>query len=67
MFPKFVFVLKILLQGICLLLKVIVPLIKSSGPLVPKVCSADPWRFATGSQRIRGYMSVVATLKFTYF
>ena len=67
MFPKFVFILTILLQGNCLLLKVIVSLVKSSGPVVHKVCSADPRRFATGSQRIRGYMSVMATFKFTYF
>jgi hypothetical protein len=32
------------------------------GPVVPKVCSADP-----RSQRIRGYISVMNTLKFTYF
>ena len=54
-------------QGNRLLLKVIISLIKFSGPVVPKVCSADPKRSATGSQRIRGYMSVMVTLKFTYF
>jgi len=34
--------------------------------LVPKVCSADPRGSATGSQGIRGYVSVMATLKFTF-
>jgi len=55
------------LQGNCLLLKVITTLIKSSGQVVHKVCFADPRRFAICSQKIRGYMSVMATLKFTYF
>jgi hypothetical protein len=33
---------------------------------VPKLCSADPLGTATSSQGIRGYISVIATLKFTY-
>jgi hypothetical protein len=35
--------------------------------LVPIVCSADPKGSATSSQVIRGYISVMATLKVTYF
>jgi len=31
---------------------------------VPKVCSADPKGSATGSQEIRGYISVVDTFNF---
>ena len=34
---------------------------------VPKFCSADPKGTSTSSQGIRGYFSVVASLKFTYF
>jgi hypothetical protein len=34
-------------------------------PVVPQVCSADPKGSATSSQGIRGYISVMATLKFT--
>jgi len=34
---------------------------------VPKVCSADPKGSATSSQEICGYISVMATLKRTYF
>ena len=34
---------------------------------VPKVCSADPKGSATSSQEICGYISVMATLKLTYF
>ena len=33
----------------------------------PKVCSAGPMGPATSSQAIRGYISVMATLKFIYF
>jgi hypothetical protein len=36
-------------------------------PLVLKVCSADPKLSASSSQGIRGYTSVIAALKFTYF
>ena len=36
-------------------------------PAVPKLCSADPKEFATGSQGIRGCIYVMATVKFTYF
>jgi hypothetical protein len=36
-------------------------------PVVPKVCSADPKGSATCSQGIRGYISVMATLKSTHF
>jgi hypothetical protein len=36
-------------------------------PVVRKVCSADPKGSATASQGIRGYISAMATLKFTYF
>jgi hypothetical protein len=43
----------------------IVPL--SSSTVVPKVCHADPKGSATGSQGIRGYISVMTTLKYTYF
>jgi hypothetical protein len=32
--------------------------------VVPKVCFADPKKSATSSQRIRGYISVMATLEF---
>ena len=35
--------------------------------VVPKVCFADPKGSATSSQGIRGYISVKAALKFTYF
>ena len=35
--------------------------------VVPKLCSADPKGSATSSQGIRGYISVMVTLKFTYF
>ena len=35
--------------------------------VVPKVRFADPKGFATSSQGIRGYISVMAALKFTYF
>jgi len=34
---------------------------------VPKVRSADPNGFQTGSEGIRGYTSVMPTLKFAYF
>ena len=34
--------------------------------VVPKMCSLDPKGSATSSQGIRGYTSVMATLKFTY-
>jgi hypothetical protein len=40
---------------------------KSSKSVVPKVCSEDPKGSATSSKGIRGYISVMATLKFTYF
>jgi hypothetical protein len=33
-----------------------------TGPVVPKVFSADPTGHATSSHRIRGYISVMATL-----
>jgi len=36
-------------------------------PLVPKLCSADPKGSATSSKDIRGHISVLAALKFTYF
>jgi hypothetical protein len=35
--------------------------------LVPKVCSPNPKGSAASSQGIRGYISVMATLKFTCF
>jgi hypothetical protein len=35
-------------------------------PVVPKVCSADPKGSATRPQGICKYISVMATLKFTY-
>ena len=35
--------------------------------VVPKVCSMDPKGSATSSQRIHGYISIMASLKFTYF
>ena len=35
--------------------------------VVPKVCCADPTGPTTSSQAIRRYISVMATLKFTYF
>jgi len=35
--------------------------------MVPKVCSADLLGFATIFHGIRGYISLIATLKFTYF
>jgi len=34
--------------------------------LVPKVCSTNPLGTATSSERIRGYISVMGALKFTY-
>jgi hypothetical protein len=40
---------------------------KTSSAFVQKVCSADHKGSATSSQGIRGYISVMATLKFTYF
>jgi len=40
---------------------------KQSDAVLPKACSKDPLESATSSQRIRGYISVIATLKFTYF
>jgi len=36
-------------------------------PVVPKMCYADPKGSTTSSQGIHGYISVMATLKFTYF
>ena len=36
-------------------------------PVVSEVCSSDLKRSATCSQWIRGYISVMATLKFTYY
>jgi len=35
--------------------------------VVPKVCSVEPTGPTTSSQGIRQYISVTATLKFTYF
>jgi len=35
--------------------------------VVPEVCSVDPSSSVTYSQRIRGYISLTATLQFTYF
>jgi hypothetical protein len=37
---------------------------ESSKTVVPKVCSTDPKGSATSSQGTRGYISVIATLKF---
>ena len=34
--------------------------------MVPKVCSVDPKGSAAGSHGIRGYISVMATLKCTF-
>jgi hypothetical protein len=34
--------------------------------VVPKVWPADPKGWSTGSKGIRGYISVMATLKVTY-
>jgi hypothetical protein len=39
----------------------------SSRAVVPKVCSADAKGSANGSQRFRGYVSLMAASKFTYF
>ena len=39
----------------------------SNKAVVPKVCPADPKGSATISQGIRGYVSVMATLKFGIF
>ena len=36
-------------------------------PRVPKMCSASPSLPTTSSQGIRGYISVMATVRFTYF
>jgi hypothetical protein len=36
-------------------------------PVVPKVCSAEPKATATSALGIRGYISLPATWKFTYF
>ena len=36
-------------------------------PVVPKLRSVDPKGSVTSSQGIRGYISAMATLKFTYF
>jgi len=36
-------------------------------PMVPKLCSADPKGPATSSKDIRGHISVLAAMKFTYF
>jgi hypothetical protein len=36
-------------------------------PVVQKMCSADFKGSATSSRAIRGYVSVMATLNFTYF
>jgi hypothetical protein len=35
--------------------------------VVPKLCSADHKGSVTSSQGIRGYISVMAAIKFTYF
>ena len=35
--------------------------------VVPKGCSTDPKGSASSSQSIRGYNSIMATLKVTYF
>jgi hypothetical protein len=35
--------------------------------MVPKVCFMEPRESVTRSQEICGYISVVATLEFTYF
>jgi hypothetical protein len=55
------------LHGSSLLLKVIVSLVESSGPVVPKAGSADPERCVTVSLRVRGCRSIMDALKFTYF
>jgi hypothetical protein len=44
-----------------------IPWINKFISAVPKVWSADPKRSATSSLGIRGYSSVMATLKFPYF
>jgi len=36
-------------------------------PVVPKMCHADPKGFTTSSQGICEYISLMVTLKFTYF
>jgi hypothetical protein len=41
--------------------------IHRSGAFVPKVCFADPKGSAISSQGICGYISVMASLKLTYF
>jgi hypothetical protein len=38
----------------------------ASRTVAPKVCSVDPKGSATSSQGVRGYISVMATLKCTY-
>jgi hypothetical protein len=35
--------------------------------MVPKMCFADPTGYATSSQEIRGYISVMANIRSTYF
>jgi hypothetical protein len=40
---------------------------ETGNEVVPKVWSPDPKESATGSQVIRGYISVIATLKCTYY
>jgi hypothetical protein len=35
--------------------------------VIPKLCSVDPKGSATTYQEIRGYISVMTALKFTYF
>ena len=39
----------------------------SHNPLVPKMCSTDPKGSATSTEGIRGYISVMPTLKFADF
>ena len=40
--------------------------IRDARPVVPKLSSADSKGSVTSSQGIRGYISVMTTLKFTY-
>jgi hypothetical protein len=39
----------------------------SASAMVPKVCSGDPKGYASISQEIREYISVVAIFKYLYF
>ena len=46
--------------------QMVCPIVDSSIAVVTTVCSADLRRSATSSQGIRGYIAVMAAVKFTY-